>query len=821
MNKTMLKKMFFLLPALLCSVVQGAWAWDGAGTQSDPWLIRTSADLDEMATHVNSGENYSGKYFKVVSDIAYSHSTEWNAIGTYDEKYWDGSHEDNYAPIGNKNYAFRGKFDGNGHTISGIRVYPQDVADESHKGLFGHVGDGASIHDLTLTDTYIAGWDYTGGIVGYKEGGTVTDCIVSPTVAIRCKNYGNGHGGIVGCQTEGTIANCISSATLVVQDTRNCAHYGGIVGRNEAASNEAALVKDNLAIGVTITLATSGDTYGAICGQAANTAYLMYNYYQGCTIAGSTTGVGCHRADISSNDGAMAIVFENNGSSRVQPYVISSATRWNIFAYYVNNGVNLKGKYVKLTADISVSTMVGNSEENSFQGTFLGDGVHTLTFTRGTAESNFNGERCAPFRYVKNATIKDLKVAGDIYTSAGYAAGLVAECYGTTNITGCAVSTNIYSTIDGDGTHGGIVAMPSGTLNIAGCAYTGRLLTNNSTNNCGGFVAWHNSATISITNSLYAPSGDIAAGWTAINAGATFVRGGSVGTGCYYTGTMGDAQGTQAYAIATAPGNLGDAVEDVNYGYIKAYANGLLYGGKYYVAPAAITLTDTGTNDVDGIDGYFANVTLQDRTLYKDGEWNTLCLPFNVVLDGSPLDGAEARPLESASISGTTLNLTFGDAVTTLVAGTPYIIKWASGEDIVSPVFSGVVIDKTDRGYDNGQSGNERVQFLGTYTSRSFSSEDKSILFMGDGNKLYYPLDGASIGAQRAYFKIGDSTAAPSLTDFSIDFGGGETTAITTTNLTNRTNSADAWYTLDGRRLSQKPAQRGIYINNGHKVVIK
>jgi len=34
-------------------------------------------------------------------------------------------------------------------------------------------------------------------------------------------------------------------------------------------------------------------------------------------------------------------------------------------------------------------------------------------------------------------------------------------------------------------------------------------------------------------------------------------------------------------------------------------------------------------------------------------------------------------------------------------------------------------------------------------------------------------------------------------------------------------NGSDAWYTLDGRKLSDKPTQRGIYVNNGRKVVIK
>ena len=220
-----------------------------------------------------------------------------------------------------------------------------------------------------------------------------------------------------------------------------------------------------------------------------------------------------------------------------------------------------------------------------------------------------------------------------------------------------------------------------------------------------------------------------------------------------------------------------------------------------------------------------ADVTLSGRTLYKDGAWNTICLPFNVTLAGSPLAGATARPLTSASITneGTTLSLSFGDAVTTLVAGTPYIIKWESGDNIVNPVFNGVTIDKTDRSYDNGISGDERVRFLGTYKSTTFDAEDKSILLMGGGNTLYYPNAGAGIGAQRAYFKIGDDGAllARRLTAFNIDFGDDEATGIiSTTNYTNDTNS-DAWYTLDGRRLSAKPSRAGVYINNGIKIVIK
>ncbi len=161
----------------------------------------------------------------------------------------------------------------------------------------------------------------------------------------------------------------------------------------------------------------------------------------------------------------------------------------------------------------------------------------------------------------------------------------------------------------------------------------------------------------------------------------------------------------------------------------------------------------------------------------------------------------------------------------TLEAGTPYIIKWDGDgtSNIENPVFEGVTIDGTDRSYDNHASGDSRVRFAGTYKSTAFTSEDKSILFMGGENTLYYPLKDATIGAQRAYFKIGGDGAALArrLTAFNIDFGDDEATGIiSTTNYTNDTNS-DAWFTLDGRKLSGKPSVKGVYVNNGRKVIIK
>ena len=74
------------------------------------------------------------------------------------------------------------------------------------------------------------------------------------------------------------------------------------------------------------------------------------------------------------------------------------------------------------------------------------------------------------------------------------------------------------------------------------------------------------------------------------------------------------------------------------------------------------------------------------------------------------------------------------------------------------------------------------------------------------------------IPANRAYIP-GDKLTEGGVKGIRIVFD--EETGIATTNLTNQTNEADAWYTIDGRKLDKKPQQRGLYINNGKKIIIK
>ena len=164
------------------------------------------------------------------------------------------------------------------------------------------------------------------------------------------------------------------------------------------------------------------------------------------------------------------------------------------------------------------------------------------------------------------------------------------------------------------------------------------------------------------------------------------------------------------------------------------------------------------------------------------------------------------------------------------MAGTPYIIKWTRADDyvdddahnIVNPLFKGVTIDAADHSYDNAASGDLRVRFLGTYKSTEFDGTDKSILLMGGNNTLYYPASDAGLGAQRAYFKIGsDGALARQITAFNINFGEGDETTGIITMYDARSEMSDVWYSLDGRKLNGKPTEKGVYVNNGRKIVIK
>ena len=223
-----------------------------------------------------------------------------------------------------------------------------------------------------------------------------------------------------------------------------------------------------------------------------------------------------------------------------------------------------------------------------------------------------------------------------------------------------------------------------------------------------------------------------------------------------------------------------------------------------------LTLTlneeDDNTNILDEWNGKTADVTLT-RTL-QTGSWNTFSVPFDL---DTP-NGWTVKELESSSVAGTTVTLNFKDA-TSIEAGKPYLVKLNANEVVENPTFTGVTVSNAAE-----PTVTDLVNFIPTFGATAFTGNDKdAILFLAADNKLQNPTDlSAGIKGFRAYFLLKNVNSAR---EFVLDFGDGETTGITDV----RGKMEDVrggYYDLQGRRINSA-AQKGVYIVNGKKTVIK
>ena len=184
----MLATILALMMAL--GVTTMAWAeedWTGSGTEADPYVITTEAGLNKLATNVNNGELYSGKYFKLGASITV---TDWTPIGQK----------------GSETNKFAGTFDGNGQTvtINGIKS-DLDSAFGGYAGFFGAVKD-ATIKNLTVAGT-INGSDVAGVVARLDGASKVINCINKANVTGTSKAAG--------------ITVKIDGANVVIDDCTN------------------------------------------------------------------------------------------------------------------------------------------------------------------------------------------------------------------------------------------------------------------------------------------------------------------------------------------------------------------------------------------------------------------------------------------------------------------------------------------------------------------------------------------------------------------------------------------------------------------------
>ena len=182
-----------------------------------------------------------------------------------------------WTPIGDYDNRYTGTFDGGGHTITGLTVTTSD----QYAGLFGRIGSGGKVKDVTLEEVKIESnndMSAVGGVAG-RSYGTLENCSVSGSVS-GSGNNGTA-GGVVGYQSGGSLTGCSSSATV---------NAGGVAGGMAGLTDSGATLTACYATGdVTLESINSGGNFvGGVVG--SNTSCTLKACYAWGSVTGSGSG---------------------------------------------------------------------------------------------------------------------------------------------------------------------------------------------------------------------------------------------------------------------------------------------------------------------------------------------------------------------------------------------------------------------------------------------------------------------------------------------------------------------------------------------------
>ena len=250
---------------------------EGSGTESDPYIIPDLETLEFYRGMINAGSDskYNSVHYKLTTDIDL------------------GGEENPWTPIGSgEDHAFTGTFDGDGHTISGLYI---NNGDSVYAGLFGYVGAGGMIKDLTVEgEITVSGLDLcVGGIAGFVDGTEVSemsvltdsddsetgiiDCISNVTINVTYNDpSGLSVGGIVGSCGGATISGCenCGDVSVVGASESDIVNIGGIVGY----SGSSTIIRNCCNTGA-VSVQDADHVYaGGVMGQSINTTLsICYN----------------------------------------------------------------------------------------------------------------------------------------------------------------------------------------------------------------------------------------------------------------------------------------------------------------------------------------------------------------------------------------------------------------------------------------------------------------------------------------------------------------------------------------------------------------
>lgn len=233
----------------------------GSGTKSDPYLIRTAAQLQAFAAAVNGGTGYEGQYISLDADLDLT-GTAWTPIGA------TGS--------------FNGSFNGNYHTITGMTIGSEsEKASYTEAGLFGSVGKGAAIRNVGVINAAIYNKTTTDPSVGLlaagiSENSIVESCWATGTIySDTTSPYYSYVGGLVGSiGIKSLICNSWTNVVVYAKGSSD-SFVGGIVG--DTGNNSA--VVNCAALGSVANYGNTSMMYGAggVVGYSSGAVYASYS----------------------------------------------------------------------------------------------------------------------------------------------------------------------------------------------------------------------------------------------------------------------------------------------------------------------------------------------------------------------------------------------------------------------------------------------------------------------------------------------------------------------------------------------------------------
>ena len=438
--------------------------WQGSGTEDDPYVISTTFGLDHLASEVNGGNDYSGKFFKLGADIEYDpNNLTIDGDG-------DSTNDSNYTAIGGyhdgSNKVFKGNFDGQGYTVSGIRIYknPNQTNDANHyQGLFGNIY-GATVKNITLADANITGNYYIGGIVGYEQQlSTVKNC---HAIAVSISGYNN-VGGIVGkVNTYSSVDSCqVSHSTI----NGSKFYVGGIAGHVGENKNSRCYitncnVNDN-------TVINGGEDVGGIVGRIDDESNVVEN----CQVANITVAVTSNEYRGRSG----GIVGYNKGITRYCTAIDVTVSGYNnaggIVGYNADKGSTqycmVNGVTVSATGD-NVGGIVGYNADkcyiqyctargitvsgNNYVGGIMGSNKYYIQYCTvngatisatgdyvGGVVGHHNNSGTIQYCMVNNATLSGSNSVGSILGYNSYTEGPKNNYYHNCKVNGTTNATNV------------------------------------------------------------------------------------------------------------------------------------------------------------------------------------------------------------------------------------------------------------------------------------------------------------------------------------------------------------------------------------------